>query len=369
MKRLFPLLVLAAAVGTGCQRSPAPAAGAAPTAETAKPSAAPATTPPPASGQAAAAQVPGQPPAGQPAEVPAKPVPAVLPAVVAKVNTEDIPKWELETALKQAEAKAGSQVPADKRDAVIRSILDELVTYHMLAQEARTRKVAVPEADLDAEMTTIQKSFQTEEAYKQALTERGLTVAQLRDQTRRSLEAQKLVEAEVTAKVAVQDPEVDAFYNQNIERFKQGDTIHGAHIFIAVPPGADAAAKEQGRAKAAAILKQLRAGGDFAKLAKEQSNDATAAQGGDLGFFGKGDMPPDFEAVAFGLKVGAMSDVVELGSGFHIIKVTEKRGPRTAPLTEVREQIKAFLLQGQRQAKLEQFLQQVKGKTKVQILI
>jgi peptidyl-prolyl cis-trans isomerase C len=80
-------------------------------------------------------------------------------------------------------------------------------------------------------------------------------------------------------------------------------------------------------------------------------------------------MPPDFEKVAFGLKPGTMSGVVELQSGLHIIKVSERRGPRTAPLAEVRTNVKEFLLNGQRQTKLDQLVGQIKAKSKVQILV
>jgi peptidyl-prolyl cis-trans isomerase C len=385
VRLLWPVCpVLIVALSAGCQKSGTPAKPA----DASKPAGAAAPT-----GQTAGAQpgaqapVPGLPgatipqgppgapgspatlPNGQPAEAPVKPVPAVLPAVVAKVNGEDIQKWEVETALKQAEATAGGPVPAEKRDAVMRSILDELVTYHLLAQEAHVRKMDVSETDVDAEMLKIRQGFPTEEAYKQALLLQGVTADQLRDVTRRGLQARKLVDTEVTTKITVQDGDVDAFYNQNIDRFKQGDTVHASHIYLAVPPDAPAAEKNQKRAAASEILKQLRAGADFAKVARENSSDATAANGGDLGFFGKGDMPPDFEKVAFALKPGTMSGVVELQTGLHIIKVHERRGPRTAPLAEVRDNVKEFLVNGQRQTKLDALLGQLKAKGKIQILV
>jgi parvulin-like peptidyl-prolyl isomerase len=80
-------------------------------------------------------------------------------------------------------------------------------------------------------------------------------------------------------------------------------------------------------------------------------------------------MPPDFEAVAFNLKPGTTSDVVELSTGLHIIRVHETRGPRTAPLPEVRENVKQFLLDEQRQTKLDEFINQLKARTKIEILV
>jgi peptidyl-prolyl cis-trans isomerase C len=385
LRLLAPLCIVA--LTAGCQKSGAPAKPAdagggnppgAPTGQTAgaQPGGAPGAAAAPAppglpgtTGPPGSPVPPGGLPTGQPGEAPVKPVPAVLPDVVATVNGENIQKWEVEAALKQAEASAGGPVPADKRDAVLRSILDELVTYHLLAQEANGRKMDVPAADVDAEMLKIRQDFPTEDAYKQALLLQGVTVDQLRDLTRRAMQARKLVDAEVTSKIAVADADIDAFYKQNIDRFKQGDTVHVSHIYLAVPPDAPPAEKNQKRAAATEILKQLRAGSDFAKVAKENSNDATAANGGDLGFFGKGDMPPDFEKVAFELKPGTMSGVVELQTGLHIIKAHERRGPRTAPLAEVRDSVKEFLLNGQRQTRLDQLLGQIKGRSTIQILV
>lgn len=355
MKRV-PALVAVSLVavlsGVACKKAATPAASAT--------AAAPATAATPAA--------PGQP--GKPTEAPAKPVPATLPAVLAKVNGESIEAWELESAVKQAEQRAGSSVPADKRDAVYRSVLDELVALHVLSQESRSRKFDVTEADLDTQMAAIRKNFPTDEAYQQGLLLRSLTVDHLRAQTRMSLFAQKLIDQEVNAKVAVQDAEIDAFYKQNLTRFKEEESVHASHILISAPENADQKTKDAARAKAAQILKDIKAGQDFATLAKAQSQDpGSAEKGGDLGFFPKGAMTPAFETAAFQLKPGAVSGVVETPFGFHIIKVLEKRAPRTVPFTEASPQIKDYLTEGQREAKLQQFVEQVKAKAKIQVLV
>jgi peptidyl-prolyl cis-trans isomerase C len=374
MNRVFARLLLpvcVVALSAGCQKSntaakPADVAGAqTPAAQpsSAKPDGQPGTAAPAAAPGASGVTK------GLPAIVPPKPVPTVLPAVVAKVNGEDIQKWEMEGALKQAEAAAGGPVPADKRDVVLRGILDDIVTYHLLAQEAHARKMDVSDADVDAEVLKIRQGFPTEDAYKEALRARGATPEQVREYTRRSMMVNKIVNVEVTTQLGVPDSDVDVFYSRNIDRFKQGEMIHVRHIYFALPPDAPVAERNQKRAAAAEILKQLRAGADFAKLARENSNDATAPNGGDLGFLGQGQMPPDFEKVAFSLKPGTMSGVVELQTGLHIIKVDERRGPRTAPLLEVRDQVKQFLMNEQRQAKIDQLVGQIKAKSKIEILV
>ena len=110
------------------------------------------------------------------------------------------------------------------------------------------------------------------------------------------------------------------------------------------------------------MLKQARAGADFAKLARTYSDDASKQRGGDLGFFPKGQMVPAFEAAAFALAPNQISDVVETPFGFHIIKVLEKRPAQSVPFAEVAPRIEQFLKQEQQQEKTKAFVDQLRGK-------
>jgi peptidyl-prolyl cis-trans isomerase C len=288
MKRNLMLLVLAplALWSISCKKADAPKPAPAPVA------AAPANAPP---------GVPGAP-------VAAKPMPPQIPDVLARVNGEKVERWEFDNAVKRMEARAGGPVPPDKRDEVLRGVLDQLVAYHLLAQESRARKMEVSDKDVETRLAEIRQSFGNEDAFKEGLAAQGLSPAQLRTQARTGLEVAKVIDAEVTAKVAVQDAEVNAFYQQNLERFKQGDTVYASHILIGVPEDATPAQKADAKAKAQAALKQVRGGADFSIVAKAQSQDPGSAQnGGDLGFFPKGQMNPQFEDAAFKLKVGTVS--------------------------------------------------------------
>jgi peptidyl-prolyl cis-trans isomerase C len=351
MKRILTLTCLAplALWSVCCKKAEPPKPAPAPAA-----AAAPVNAPP---------GVPGAPPG-------AKPMPPQIPDVLARVNGEKIERWEFDNSVKRVEARAGGPVPPDKRDEVLRGVLDQLVAYHLLAQESHARKLVVADAEVDARLADIRKNFPTEEAFKQGIAAQGLTLDQLKAQAKTSLEVAKVIETEVNSKVAVQDPEVKTFYDQNLERFKQGDTVHAAHILIGLPQGATPEQKAEAKTRATAVLKTVRAGGDFATLARANSSDQGSAQnGGDLGFFPKGQMTPAFEEAAFKLKPGTVSALVETPFGFHIIKVMERRPPRTAPFAEVSGQIKDFLTQGQREQKLEKFVEEVKAKGKIEILV
>jgi peptidyl-prolyl cis-trans isomerase C len=354
MKQILPVFVVAslALCSTSCKKAEPP-----------KPAPAPAAAAAPAAAPAAATPgVPSAPPA-------LKPMPPQIPDVLARVNGETIERWEFDNAVKRMEARAGP-VPPDKRDEVLRGVLDQLVAFHLLAQESRARKLAIPDADVDARMAEIRKTFPTEEAFKQGIAAQGLTMDQLKAQSRTSLEVAKVIETEINSKVAVQDPEVKGFYDQNPDRFKQSDSVRAAHILFGVPPNASPDQKAEAKTRAEGVLKTIRAGGDFATLARANSSDTGSAQnGGDLGFFPKGQMTPAFEETAFKLKPGTTSAVFETPFGFHIVKVLERRGPRTIPFAEVSGEIKNFLTQGQREQKLEQFVEQVKAKGKIEILV
>jgi parvulin-like peptidyl-prolyl isomerase len=323
-------------------------------------------SPPPAP----VASSPTSPAAAPGTAVAAKHVPAELPAVIAKVNGETVERWELENAIKSVEGGSGGPIPAGRRDEMVRGLIDQLVSFHVLSQEAHARKMEASDAEVVTRIGQFKSAYPNEQAFQQALVAQGLTLDHLQKQTHMGLQVSKMIDAEVNSKVAVQEGEVEAFYKQNTDRFKQGETVHASHILFGVPKGADAAQKEQARARAQQVLKQLRSAGDFAKLARENSQDpASGAKGGDLGFFPKGQMEPTFEKTAFALQPGSTSGLVETPFGFHIIRVLERRPPRTAPLEEVGGQIKEFLTGQQRQAKVSAFLDQAKAKRKIEILV
>lgn len=136
--------------------------------------------------------------------------------------------------------------------------------------------------------------------------------------------------------ITVPEQDIQRAYRQNIEQYTQTEQVRASHILLNTE-GKDEAAV---RAKAEDLLKQLKAGADFATLARANSNDpASAAKGGDLDYFGKGRMVPEFEAVAFSAPLGQLSDLVRTQYGFHIIKVTDRKAAEVQPLDAVRPQI------------------------------
>ena len=141
---------------------------------------------------------------------------------------------------------------------------------------------------------------------------------------------------------AVSDQEVEAYYQEHGSEFEQPRRAHVAHVLVRVPPVGGSEAENKAKAKVEAVIKRAQAGEDFAKLAKEVSEDtANAAQGGDLGFVGPGDLVPQFEQAAFALKKGEISPApVRTPFGYHAIKALDTKAGGKASLKEVAAKIK-----------------------------
>jgi peptidyl-prolyl cis-trans isomerase C len=299
-----------------------------------------------------------------------KAVPTQLPDVLARVNGETITKTDFEKAVKNIEARAGGPVPADQRDRIYRGLLDQLIGYKLLQQETKARKVVIPDADVNARIADIQKQFPNEDAFKQALQQQNVTLDQLKSDARADMAVDKLIAEAIGSKLTVKAEDVQAFYQANQDHFKQGERVRASHILIQVPKDADAATKAQARAKAEDLLKQVKAGKDFAELAKANSQDpGSAPNGGDLGYFQQGEMVGPFNDVAFTLKPGQVSDVVETPFGFHIIKVVDKQPGGVVPFEQAKAQIQQYLEQQTRQKETQAFVDGLRNKGKVEIYI
>lgn len=298
---------------------------------------------------------------------PAKPVPETLPDIIARVNGENVTKGEVEKLIAQIETNAGGPVPADKRNEVYRGAIDRLVDMKLLAQEVKARGLTPDEQQLASEMQGIRARFPSEDEFNKALAAQNMTAEKLKAELGTQTGVRKILEAEAQTVPAVTDADVKDFYDKNPNEFKQPEQVRASHILFKAE--GDEAAKKKIRATAETVLKEAKSGKDFAELAKKHSTDGSAPQGGDLGFFEKERMVPEFANAAFSLQPGQISDLVETQFGFHIIKVTERKAPGTLELDKVAPQVKQFLTQKRQQEHRQAFLKQLRSKAKIEVLI
>ena len=183
-----------------------------------------------------------------------------------------------------------------------------------------------------------------------------------------ALLAQEFSKRYIDDKVKVTDEDVKAYYEQHKEEYTQKEQVKARHILIKVPAGGDEKAWEDAKKKALEIKKEAESGKDFGELAKKYSDDpGTKDRGGELGYFGKGRMVPEFEKAAFSLKPGEISDPVKTIFGWHLIQVEDKKAAQARPLDEVESFVRQRALQEKKQQALEKLLADVRKKYEVKI--
>jgi peptidyl-prolyl cis-trans isomerase D len=150
--------------------------------------------------------------------------------------------------------------------------------------------------------------------------------------------------AALQPQIAVTDRELELYYNDHREEFRQDEEACASHILVKVKQGDSGEGHTDAEAKAIAekLLEQLKAGADFKELAKKASEDkGSAASGGDLGCFGPGRMVPEFDEAVFALEPGATSDLVKTSFGYHVIRLASKKEETVLPFAQVKERIRA----------------------------
>ncbi len=180
--------------------------------------------------------------------------------------------------------------------------------------------------------------------------------------------ANEYLKREVAAKISISDDELKTYYDTHAEEFKTPEMVKARHILVKVDASAPDDDKKKAREKADSLLKKIKEGEDFAKLASDVSDDpGSKSRGGDLGFFPKGRMVKPFEDAAFALNVGDVSGIVETQFGYHIIKVEEKKEAATEPFDAVKERLKQRLLQERTRKEVADFIEKAMRDAKTEL--
>ena len=180
--------------------------------------------------------------------------------------------------------------------------------------------------------------------------------------------AKGYVQKNVLSKVKVTDKDVEEYYKNHPKEFEKPETVKARHILIGFKGDMTEDQKKELRKKAEDVLKKAKGGDDFAQLASEYSDDpGSKTKGGELGYFPKGNMVPEFENAAFNLKPGEISNVIETPYGYHIIKVEDKKAGEMPAFDSIKEQVRVKATQDAEQKKINEFIEKAKKDTKATI--
>lgn len=234
------------------------------------------------------------------------------------------------------------------------SILDNVIMEHLIVQEAEAKGVILTDEDIDAEIVRNKEELGGEEAYQRALASSGMTPEAYRNNTQLRL----LIERILGPDIEISEADMKDYFENNKDNLGEPEQVRARHILVDTEE------------KALDIKERLAAGADFARLAEDESLDSGSAEnGGDLGFFGRGRMVPEFEAVAFSLEPGIISDPVSTAFGYHIIKVEEKREAVAAVYDQVKEEVRRKLLTRALQERVPDWLNILKASAEVRTYV
>lgn len=293
-----------------------------------------------------------------------------LPDPVARVNGVAIPAAELQKALNAFhKSPSAAQVPPGQEKAVEQYLLNQLIGGELMFQIAQKTPVKDLDKQLDEAITKLKARFPSQDAYLKGLQEQGLTEKDIRDLISRNIVIENHIEQVVVPKQQVTDAEVKAFYDKNPQAFTQPEQLRASHILISVDAKASEGERKKAKEKITALLKQIKAGADFAKLAQENSTCPSSKQGGDLGYFRKGQMVKPFEDAAWALKPGEVSGVVETQFGYHIIKLAEKKPASKVSFNEVKTRIAESLKRQKVTEAIKGILDEAKSKAKIEVFL
>jgi len=296
--------------------------------------------------------------------------PAAAPTdVVATVNGTAITRAEMDRAMNfmLVQNGTGTTLSAEEKKKAEAAVLDQLISAELLFQAGKKLEIKDIDKLVETQMTQNKAKFPSPDAYDKALKASGLSEKDLKDFARREIYINNLIEKEIASRASVSDGETRKFYDENKDKFKHDESVKASHILVGVDPKATADDKKKAREKAEAILKRVKGGEDFAEVAKKESTCPSAANGGDLGYFSKGQMVPAFESAAFSLKPGEMSQVVETQFGYHIIKVTDKKPAGSDSFEDVKQKITNYLKLQKIQKGINDYVDKLRKEGKIEI--
>ncbi len=279
--------------------------------------------------------------------------------VVATVNSAQITQGDLDQMVRLVQLTYGQQVNAEE-DALKDNVLNQLIDQEILLQEAEKNNLKTDKEEIKGDYEDFRNYLTTqvypsEDEFKAALKKYDLTEEILKDFMVKQKSISKLYQ-EVTKDVTVDEDEIKAYFDAHKDQFNEPEMVRARHILVKTEE------------EAVDIRKELEQGGEFESLAKKYSTEPGADQsGGELGFFPRGRMVPEFEEAAFSLSVGEISQPVKTQFGYHLIKVEEKNAAKEATYADVdKETLKAMVLEQKKQEIFNEAFQDLKNNAKVE---
>ena len=299
--------------------------------------------------------------------------------VVARVDDTEITAPQLEKQFQSRVTGAEQPPAAEEVDDLKLQLLNQMINDQILLKMAGDAGLNATDAEIDVKFNEF-KSQYTEEKFNELLSQQKMTAEEIRSELKKSITIDKLVNKEITSKISVSEGEIKTFYDKNRDSFNLPESYHVAHILVtpvAEPQptnakGDDAKTPAEAREKATRLLRQIQAGGDFAALARDASEDpASSPNGGDLQFQplqALEGLDPRLAQTVQRMRAGeTLPQVLETRFGFHVLRLLEKDAGGQKDLTDprVQAQVRQVIFNRKDQTLKNAFSEMARNKARV----
>jgi peptidyl-prolyl cis-trans isomerase SurA len=296
----------------------------------------------------------------------------IVEEIIARVNDGIITRSDLQRSRDQLqqEIKQGRNPGNEDFATREKNVLRDLIDQKLLVQRAKDEGITV-ENDLIKRLDEIRKqnNLESMEDLEKAAKEQGVSFEDFKDNMRNSMLTQRIIGQEVGRRIQITPAEVAKFYADHKAEFKSPESVHLAEILVSTEAKPNAAKPDEAaaEAKAKSLLDEIKVGAKFEEVAKKSSDDASAAQGGDLGVFRKGELSPELETVVYALQPGQTTDVIRTKQGFIILKVIEHKPEGVLSEKEAENDIQERLYYEKLQPAVREYLTQLREEAYIDI--
>jgi len=307
--------------------------------------------------------------------IPAADAAEVVDRIVAVVNDEIIVLQEVNSLVQVLKERLETTEYSDEEKARIienarESYINEQVNQKLIVQAARDNElIEVAEDEIDAEIRSVEKENNfTEEQFKEALAQEGLTLEDYRTKVEEQILYQNIVYLEVTSKIVPTKVDITKYYNEHPEKYQGVTTYHLRNILIKAPTSDTATAKEAVQNKLTQIFGELEAGESFENIARKSSQSGYASEGGELGNFKLDDLSPNLRAAIQPLSPGEYTQALETSDGYQILFVQDIKKESDVPLDSVYSEIEEELYNQEYQEKMQAWVEELRENAHIKIL-
>jgi peptidyl-prolyl cis-trans isomerase C len=242
----------------------------------------------------------------------------------------------------------------EERKEMERAFLAQMIDRELALSEADRLGIVISPTELETAISETRSEYPPG-AFETVLRERGTTLQEWSEGLQRNLLMEKIIAQTVYSRVSVSDEEIESYFAQSHAEFDRPDQVRARQIVVAT--------EEEGKK----VLGLLRQGEPFAEIARQYSMSPDSEEGGDLGFFARGEMPAEFDAVVFKLTPGRLSDLVKSEYGYHVFLVEEKRQAHQLTLDEARADIRQHLTHVKETSAHHQWLQDLRARASIEM--